>query len=112
MQSFEPFLRSTEILDWSQLAVREKGRERPVGKSDRLGSLGCYRIDPRSKKPSVDAPFCLPIERLAFRLHLSGERALPEILVNPLPAAVNSLGGHSTGDAMVANLPDGNCTTL
>jgi len=36
MESFRPFLRSTEIVEWSHRAVLEKSRELSSGESDRL----------------------------------------------------------------------------
>jgi transglutaminase-like putative cysteine protease len=196
MESFEPFLRSTEIVDWSHPAVREKGRELSCGASDgtetarrcfewvrdhiqhsndfrrnpvtcsasetllaqtgycyakshllaallrannipagfcyqrlsiddtgppyslhglnavHLPRFGWYRIDPRGNKPGVDAQFCPPVERLAFRLNFPEERTFPDILPDPLAAVVDSLRAHSTWDAMLANLPDWDRPTL
>jgi len=71
-----------------------------------LPDFGWYRIDARGNKPGVDAQFCPPVEQLAFRIHLPGERAFSDILPDPLSVVVDALGSHSTWDAMFANLPD------
>lgn len=71
-----------------------------------LPEFGWYRADARGNKPGVDAQFCPPVERLAFRAALPEERTFDEILPDPLPAVVGALRAHPTGDAMLANLPD------
>lgn len=71
-----------------------------------LPEFGWYRADARGNKPGVDAQFCPPVERLAFRVSLPEERAFREILPDPLPAVVDALRAHPTWDAMLANLPD------
>jgi len=71
-----------------------------------LPTFGWYRVDSRGNKPGVDARFCPPQERLAFRLVLPGERIFPEVFADPLPVVVNALRSHSTWDEMYKNLPD------
>src|SRR5262245_16150295 len=45
-----------------------------------LPEHGWYRMDARGNKAGVDAQFCPPMERLAFRLNSPGEREFPEVL--------------------------------
>jgi transglutaminase-like putative cysteine protease len=71
-----------------------------------LTEFGWYRVDSRGNKPGVDAQFCPPEERLAFRLNFPEEKDFPEILSEPLPIVVRALRAHSTWDAMYHNLPD------
>jgi transglutaminase-like putative cysteine protease len=71
-----------------------------------LPQFGWYRIDARGNKSGVDAQFAPPLEKLAFRLNLTEERAFAEILPDPLPVVVDALRAHPTWDAMLANLPD------
>ena len=67
---------------------------------------GWYRIDARGNKPGVDAQFCPPAERLAFRATVSGERDLPGLFAEPLPAIVNVLSRCGTEDDVYHALPD------
>ncbi|HKX29924.1 MAG TPA: transglutaminase family protein, partial [Blastocatellia bacterium] len=46
--------------------------------------IGWYRVDARGNKPEVDAQFCPPVERLAFRITMDQEADLPEIWPDPL----------------------------
>ena len=71
-----------------------------------LPDFGWYRIDPRGNKPTVDAQFAPPVERLAFRLEADGERDLPGVYADPLPQVVAALRSHATWDALAADLPD------
>lgn len=71
-----------------------------------LPGFGWYRIDARGNKTGVDAQFCPPVERLAFRLTSPEERQFPDILPDPLPIVVSALQAHATWDAMLNNLPD------
>ncbi|HWG57935.1 MAG TPA: transglutaminase-like domain-containing protein [Candidatus Acidoferrales bacterium] len=196
MESFEPFLRSTTVIDWMHPAVLAKSRELSVGagrtvetarrcfewvrdniehssdfrrdpvtcaasgalregtgycyaKSHLLAALlrasgipagfcyqrlsiddrgapfslhglnavylpafGWYRADPRGNKPGVDAQFCPPVERLAFRTALPEERTFCEILPDPLPCVVDALHAQTTWQAMLAHLPDWDVPSL
>ncbi len=196
MESFEPFLRSTEVIDWQHPAVLAKSRELVSGagnpveaarrsfewvrdeiqhssdfrrnpvtcsasevlkegtgycyaKSHLLAALlrangipagfcyqrlsiddkgapyslhglnavhlpqfGWYRVDARGNKRGVNAQFTPPIEQLAFRIYFPEERVFSEILPNPLPVVVSALRAHTTWDAMLANLPDWDRSTL
>jgi transglutaminase-like putative cysteine protease len=71
-----------------------------------LSEVGWYRVDARGNKPGVSAQFDPPRERLAFTTQLPGERMLPEILAEPLPAVIDVLTRHSTVAAARADLPD------
>jgi len=71
-----------------------------------LADFGWYKVDCRGNKPGVDAQFCPPRERLAFRLNLTQERNFPEILSDPMPIVIESLRKYSTWDALYRNLPD------
>jgi transglutaminase-like putative cysteine protease len=67
---------------------------------------GWYRLDARGNKPGVDAQFCPPAERLAFSPTVSGERDLPGLFAEPLPAIVSILSRCSTEDEVYHALPD------
>jgi hypothetical protein len=67
---------------------------------------GWYRLDARGNKPGVDAQFCPPAERLAFRPMVSGERDLPGLFAEPLPAIVDVLSRCATEDDVYHALPD------
>jgi transglutaminase-like putative cysteine protease len=71
-----------------------------------LAGFGWYRVDCRGNKAGVDAQFCPPQERLAFRVSFPEERDFPEILPDPLPIVVSALRAHSTWDGLYRNLPD------
>ena len=71
-----------------------------------LPQFDWYRIDSRGNKPGVDAQFCPPVERLAFRLAFPEERNFAEILPEPLPVVVAALRAHATWDEMYKHLPD------
>ncbi len=71
-----------------------------------LKNHGWYRIDPRGNKPSVDAQFTPPLERLAFPILRKEERDLPEIWPEPLPVVVAALAEHATVRQVFENLPD------
>ena len=71
-----------------------------------LADYGWYRIDPRGEKPGVTSAFTPPIERLAYAPKLPGERDMPEIWPDPLPAVVDALTRAATWDAMLNHLPD------
>jgi transglutaminase-like putative cysteine protease len=74
--------------------------------------FGWYRVDARGNKPGVNAQFCPPEERLAFRLNSSEERDFPEILPDPLPVVISALRAHTTWDEVYRNLPDWDGPTL
>jgi len=67
---------------------------------------GWYRLDARGNKSGVDAQFCPPAERLAFSPTVSGERDLPGLFAEPLPAIVSVLSRCSTEDEVYHALPD------
>lgn len=71
-----------------------------------LREFGWYRLDSRGNKPGVDAQFCPPEERLAFRLNFPEERTFTEILPDPLRIVVSALRRYSTWEEMLRNLPD------
>ena len=67
---------------------------------------GWYRIDPRGNKPSVDAAFCPPLEKLAFPIITKGEADLPEIWPEPLAIVVEALRAGKDYLDVAQNLPD------
>lgn len=71
-----------------------------------LQKYGWYRLDARGNKPSVDAQFCPPLEKLAFAIKDQNERDLPEIWAEPLPLIVKTLTSYATVEEVAANLPD------
>lgn len=77
-----------------------------------LADFGWYKVDCRGNKPGVDAQFCPPQERLAFRLNFPEERNFPEILPEPLPVVVKALRAHSAWDDLYRNLPDWDGTSI
>lgn len=77
-----------------------------------LPEFGWYRVDCRGNKPGVDAQFCPPEERLAFRLNFPGERNFTEILPEPLPIVVSALRKYSKWDDLYCNLPDWDSPSL
>lgn len=77
-----------------------------------LADFGWYRVDSRGNKPGVNAQFCPPEERLAFRLNSSEERNFPEILPDPLPIVIRALRAHTRWDELYRNLPDWDRPTL
>ena len=77
-----------------------------------LADFGWYRVDSRGNKPGVNAQFCPPEERLAFRLNSSEERDFREILPDPLPVVISALRAHTTWDELYRNLPDWDVPTL
>jgi len=77
-----------------------------------LADVGWYRADCRGNKPGIDAQFCPPHERLAFRLNFPEEREFPEVLPEPLPIVIKALRTYSTWDDLFRNLPDWDHPTL
>ena len=77
-----------------------------------LPEFGWYRVDCRGNKPGVDAQFCPPEERLAFRLNFPVERNFREILPEPLPIVVSALRKYSKWDELYCNLPDWDSPSL
>ena len=71
-----------------------------------LPDIGWYRIDARGNKPSVNAQFDPPHERLAFLVELDGEMDLPNIYSAPLPQIVTALTTFRTVEDLSNNLPD------
>jgi transglutaminase-like putative cysteine protease len=71
-----------------------------------LAEFGWYRVDCRGNKAGIDAQFCPPQERLAFRLNFPEEKNFTEILPDPLPVVVTALRRYSRWDELYQNLPD------
>ena len=71
-----------------------------------LQGMGWYRVDARGNKPGINAQFSPPQEMLAFKLHDTEERDLPEIWAEPLPVVVAALTRHSHYEQVLAHLPD------
>jgi transglutaminase-like putative cysteine protease len=71
-----------------------------------LPGHGWYRIDPRGNKQGVEAQFSPPVEQLAFAPRGEGERDLPGLHAQPLPAVVACLTRNATWEAALADLPD------
>lgn len=71
-----------------------------------LPGHGWYRIDARGNKTGVEAQFCPPVERLAFRLNLPEEQDFPDILPEPHPAIVEALRKYTDWADLSRNLPD------
>ena len=71
-----------------------------------LKEYGWYRVDARGNKPSVEADFCPPVEKLAFPIVDAGEADLPEIWPAPLAIVVEALQSNSTYDEVFRHLPD------
>lgn len=71
-----------------------------------LDGLGWHRIDARGNKPGVDARFEPPVERLAFAATGPGERDLPGVFAQPLPAVVVALEGAADWRTLLESLPD------
>ena len=47
-----------------------------------------------------------PQERLAYPIHVPGERLFPEILPDPLPVVVEALQTYRAAGALMEALPD------
>jgi transglutaminase-like putative cysteine protease len=71
-----------------------------------LPEIGWYRVDARGNKEGVDAQFCPPQERLAFKTRLPGEQDFQAILAAPLPIVVAALQAQATWDEMLRYIPD------
>lgn len=71
-----------------------------------LPEYGWYRVDARGNRNGIDAQFCPPVERLAFRLSLPEERTFPEILPAPHPSVIAALKSFDRWDELLKNLPD------
>lgn len=71
-----------------------------------LPGYGWYRMDARGNKTGVDAQFCPPIERLAFRLNLPREKDFAEILPSPHTAVIEALRKFRDWAELSRNLPD------
>lgn len=68
--------------------------------------IGWHRIDARGNKLGVATEFSPPTENFAFPIILPGERNLPEIWPEPLPAVVDVLNKSKTYLEVSNNLPD------
>lgn len=71
-----------------------------------LKQHGWYRIDARGNKPSVQAAFCPPVEKLAFSIRQAGEKDFPDIWAEPLPSVAHALTTYSTIEQLSAHFPD------
>jgi len=71
-----------------------------------LSAYGWYKVDARGNRNGIDAQFCPPVERLAFRLKLPEERTYPEILPAPHPTVIEALRRFDRWDELLRNLPD------
>lgn len=67
---------------------------------------GWYRIDPRGNKAGIATDFCPPVECLAYRPELPGERDIPGRFSDALPVVLASLQRWSTTGELARNLPD------
>jgi len=71
-----------------------------------LDGHGWYRVDARGNKPSVQADFCPPVERLAYPVRAPGEADVSGIWSTPMPAVVKVLTESMTCEQVNQNLPD------
>ncbi len=71
-----------------------------------LNKYGWYSIDARGNKPGVDAGFCPPVPKLAFKILYAGEMNLDGILTEPLPSVIKVLTKNKTIEQVYENLPD------
>ncbi len=71
-----------------------------------LQQYGWYRLDARGNKPTIEAEFCPPIEKLAFPIIINGEADLPEIWAEPLPQIIEALSLNNSYQQVLNNLPD------
>ena len=71
-----------------------------------LKKYGWYSIDARGNKPGVDAGFCPPVPKLAFKILYAGEMNLDGILTEPLPSVIKVLTKNKTIEQVYENLPD------
>jgi transglutaminase-like putative cysteine protease len=71
-----------------------------------LPEWGWYRMDARGNKPGIDAQFCPPLEKLAFRADRKLEATFPEIWAEPSDVVVDVLTKYKTFAEVWQNLPD------
>ncbi len=71
-----------------------------------LPEYGWYRVDSRGNRNGIDAQFCPPVERLAYRPNLPDERTFPEILSAPHPTVIAALRRFDRWDELLESLPD------
>lgn len=71
-----------------------------------LPEWGWYRMDARGNKPGIDAQFCPPVEKLAFRADMKPEAILPGIWAEPLDVVFNVLTKYNTFTDVCRHLPD------
>lgn len=71
-----------------------------------LPEFGWYRVDSRGNKAGVNAQFVPPVERLAFKPAIEGEKDFTEVWADPLPEVVKALRTYQTYDALAEHLPD------
>jgi hypothetical protein len=71
-----------------------------------LPEFGWYRVDARGNKINVNAQFMPPVEQLAFKPSVEGEKDFPEIWADPIPEVVKALRSYQTYDSLAEHLPD------
>lgn len=71
-----------------------------------LQQHGWYRLDARGNKPSVQADFCPPHERLAYPIINDGEVDLAGRYAEPLPQVIELLNTYTNYQQVADNLPD------
>ena len=71
-----------------------------------LPEFGWYRVDARGNKENLNAQFTPPVEQLAYKPGVEGEKDFPKVWTDPLPEVIKSLRSSKTYDALAENLPD------
>jgi transglutaminase-like putative cysteine protease len=93
---------------YQRLAIEKEGAQYSLHGLNAVYLLkyGWYRIDARGNKPGVNAEFCPPIEKLAFKIVDANEGDFHEIWPEPLPMVVKVLDECKTVEQVYENLPD------
>lgn len=106
----QPYLESSESIDWSAPAVRVNGI--PAALCDQrlsgdegptihglnaiaLSAYGWYRVDPRGNNKHMNAQFSPPVEKLAFALQ-PGDEEVPGYWSRPAPEVIDFLNAYSS----------------
>ena len=71
-----------------------------------LKEFGWYRVDARGNKLGVNSRFSPPVESLAFKTNLIGERDFDRIWASPHPLVVRCLTEFRDWKEVSRNLPD------
>jgi transglutaminase-like putative cysteine protease len=71
-----------------------------------LPRFGWYRVDPRGNKDGIDARFCPPTERLAYRIDQPGECDLTGVWADPEPRVMAALTTAGDWRYLLTHLPD------